>query len=125
MNVSSSLVSEGILVTIVDSIKACIAVVIAEVVTKAILNLRDDGKRSCEGRGRAKPSDIALKIGKDTVEVLNGQKILPSGKPIVVAEVQKKIWEGVFPHDNFPLLGQATSASQSELVDNARSTNGT
>ena len=119
---SSSSVSDGTLVTIVDSIKACIAVVVADVVTRAILNLREDEKRSREGGGRAKPSDIALKIGKDTVEAINGQKILPSGKPIVVAEVQKTVWEGVFPSDNFPLLSQATSMPQSELVNNVTGT---
>jgi hypothetical protein len=123
--VSSSSVNEGTLVTIIDSIKACIAIMVANVVTRAILDLRDDEKRSHEGEVRAEPSDIALKIGKDTVEALNGQKILPSGKPIVVTEVHITVGKGVFPHDNFPLLSQATSAPQSELAANVRSASGT
>ena len=110
--VGSSSINEGTLTAAINDIKESIVLVVAEVVSRAILKTREDEARSRESREKVPPRDIVLLISRDTVEAMNRRQTLSAGKPLVVAEIERKVWKGIHPQDEIPLSSQATASPQ-------------
>ena len=107
--VGSSSVSKTELDTKVESAMGAIweplVVIIATVVSKAVLDLNEEWKKGKVDRG-----GLALKATANTVKAIKECGLLDPSRPMEVIGVQQNVWKDVFPQTPFPHSNQAGSA---------------
>ena len=90
----------------------CLASVLATAVTRSILDLRADEKRTAEAGTRVSTADLVMRIATDTVKTMNECRPLQVSTPIEAAEMQKTVWKSLFPQAEFPATSRASSTPQ-------------
>ena len=82
-----------------------LVVIIATVVSKAVLDLNEEWKKGKVDRG-----GLALKTTANTVKAIKDCGLLDPSRPMEVIGVQQNVWKDVFPQTPFPHSNQAGSA---------------
>ena len=94
-----------------------LASVIATVVSKALLDLNAELKKSkVDGGG------LALNVTKNTVKAIKECGLLDPSRPLEVIGVQQNVWKDVFPKTPFPDSNQADSSPLLNVNPSSEST---